>query len=123
MPFDDIVTCLPVLQEVLQGFRDENAFRLARDAMTALPIIESPLRIEVFGEAVELVRANATRGIDDSLRHRLPARSMRYPSRRPDFASRSRFRSFGHGLTVTRPAGLSCRGNPGAAGARHNNGR
>ncbi len=30
--FDDVVTCLPVVQEVLQGFREENAFRLARDA-------------------------------------------------------------------------------------------
>jgi len=29
---DDIVTCLPVVQEVLQGFRDERAFRAAREA-------------------------------------------------------------------------------------------
>ncbi len=30
---DAIVTCLPVIQEVLQGFRDERAYRLAREAM------------------------------------------------------------------------------------------
>lgn len=59
--FDDIVTCLPVVQEVLQGFRDENAFRLARDAMQALPIVESPLGPDVFGEAVDLYR-RARRG-------------------------------------------------------------
>ena len=35
--FDDIVTCLPVIQEVLQGFRADQAFRVARDAMLALP--------------------------------------------------------------------------------------
>ena len=31
--FDEVATCLPVIQEVLQGFREERAFRVARDAM------------------------------------------------------------------------------------------
>jgi predicted nucleic acid-binding protein len=53
---EDVVTCLPVLQEVLQGFREEAAFALARDAMLALPIVDSPLRQEVFEEAVGLYR-------------------------------------------------------------------
>jgi predicted nucleic acid-binding protein len=54
--FDDVATCLPVVQEVLQGFRQENAYRTARDAMLSLPIVESPLRVEVFVEAVGLFR-------------------------------------------------------------------
>ena len=54
--FDEIVTCLPVVHEVLQGFHDERAFTLARDAMLALPIVESPLRREVFLEATDLFR-------------------------------------------------------------------
>jgi predicted nucleic acid-binding protein len=29
---DEVVTCLPVVQEVLQGFLDERAFRLARNS-------------------------------------------------------------------------------------------
>ena len=53
---EEVVTCLPVLQEVLQGFRDERAFQIAREAMHALPIVESPLQIEVFEEAVNLYR-------------------------------------------------------------------
>ena len=53
---DEVVTCLPVLQEVLQGFREEAAFALARDAMLALPMVEAPLRQEVFEEAVGLCR-------------------------------------------------------------------
>lgn len=57
LDLDDAVTCLPVVQEVLQGFRDERAFRTARDAMLALPIVESPLRVEVIEEAVELYRS------------------------------------------------------------------
>src|SRR5690606_21693612 len=53
---DDVVTCLPIVQEVLQGFRDERAFPLARDAMNALSTVESPLDPAVFHEAVALFR-------------------------------------------------------------------
>lgn len=58
--FDDVVTCLPVVQEVLQGFRDERAYQIARESMLALPIVESPLRVAVFEEAAALYR-NARR--------------------------------------------------------------
>jgi predicted nucleic acid-binding protein len=54
--FEELVTCLPVIQEVLQGFGDERAFRKAREAMAAMPIVESPLRASVFDEAVDLYR-------------------------------------------------------------------
>jgi len=54
--FDDVVTCLPIVQEVLQGFREERAFRVARDSLRALPIVESPLAIEVVEDAVGLYR-------------------------------------------------------------------
>ena len=55
--FDDIVTCLPVIQEVLQGFGDERAFAIARGALNAFPIVESPLTATAFEEAVRLYRA------------------------------------------------------------------
>ena len=54
--FDDVVTCFPVVQEVLQGFRDEGAFRVAREAMLSLPIVEAPLGETTFLEAVALYR-------------------------------------------------------------------
>lgn len=60
---DEVVTCLPVVQEVLQGFRDEAAFRVAREAMMSLPCIESPLRAERFHEAASLYRAARRAGI------------------------------------------------------------
>jgi predicted nucleic acid-binding protein len=60
LDFDEVVTCLPVIQEVLQGFRDEQAYRRAREAMFSLPIVESPLGGDVFSEAVDLYR-NARR--------------------------------------------------------------
>ena len=34
---DEIVTCLPVIQEVLQGFDDDRAFEVARTAMMRGP--------------------------------------------------------------------------------------
>lgn len=55
--------CLPILQEVLQGFRDERAFRIARQAMLALPIVESPLEAAVFEEAVSLYRLARRTGV------------------------------------------------------------
>ena len=58
--FDDIVTCLPVIQEVLQGFRDESAFRKARSAMLSLPVVESPMTLETFEAATGLYRAAPT---------------------------------------------------------------
>jgi len=61
--FDQIVTCLPVIQEVLQGFRDESAFHVAREAMFSFPVVESPLRSPVFEEAIGLYRAARRQGL------------------------------------------------------------
>jgi hypothetical protein len=61
--FDEVATCLPVVQEVLQGFRDEGAFRIAREGMLALPVVESPLRRPVFEEAVALYRSARRAGL------------------------------------------------------------
>jgi hypothetical protein len=55
--FDEVVTCLPVVQEVLQGFGDERAYRVARESMLALPIVESPLAESAVLDAVALYRA------------------------------------------------------------------
>ena len=60
---DDVATCLPVVQEVLQGFRDEAAFRTAREAMLSLPIVEAPLRQEVYDDAVDLYRTARRSGL------------------------------------------------------------
>ena len=60
---DEVVTCLPIVQEVLQGFRDERAHRIAREAMLALPMVEAPLRTDRFLEAAELYRAARRAGI------------------------------------------------------------
>lgn len=61
--FDDVVTCLPVVQEVLQGFRDERAYQIARESMLALPIVESPVPMAVFEEAAALYRSARRAGV------------------------------------------------------------
>ena len=54
---DEVVTCLPVLQEVLLGFDDERAFAVAKLAFEAIPCLDSPkhldphARINEFHEA------------------------------------------------------------------------
>ena len=52
--FEGVVTCLPVAQEVLQGFREERHWRIAREALFALPIVESPMEAAVYLEAASL---------------------------------------------------------------------
>jgi predicted nucleic acid-binding protein len=60
---DRVVTCLPIIQEVLQGFDDERAFRVAHTAMWALPCVESPLTSDVVDRAVDLYRRARRAGI------------------------------------------------------------
>lgn len=60
---EEVVTCQPVLQELLQGFRDEDAFRAARTALLALPVVESPMPWATVEHAVELYRLARRRGL------------------------------------------------------------
>jgi predicted nucleic acid-binding protein len=60
---DEVVTCQPVIQEILQGFANDRAYRTARDAMLALPCLESPLSMAVVEEAVGLFRSARRAGV------------------------------------------------------------
>ena len=53
---DEVVTCLPVIQEVLQGIDDDRAFHVAVAAFAEIPILENPLTRSLFDEAVQLYR-------------------------------------------------------------------
>jgi predicted nucleic acid-binding protein len=59
---DEVVTCLPVLQEVLQGFDDERAFAVAKLAFEAIPCLASPLA-GVVDRAVDIYRRVRRAGI------------------------------------------------------------
>lgn len=58
----EVVTCPPIVQEVLQGMRDTSTFRLAREAMLAFPVLESPMPIELWLEAAHLYRTARAAG-------------------------------------------------------------
>ncbi len=62
LEFEEVVTCLPVIQEVLQGFGDESAFREAEDAMFSLPMVEAPISTEVYRVAIDLYRTGRSTG-------------------------------------------------------------
>ncbi len=56
------VTCLPVIQEVLQGWRDERTFRIARVAMLAMDVLEESIDLDLIEEAIALYRASRRQG-------------------------------------------------------------
>ena len=60
---DLIVTCLPVIQEVLQGFDDERPFGVARASMTAWRRVDDPLSADVVDLAVEVYRQCRRSGV------------------------------------------------------------
>ena len=61
--FDEVVVCLPIVQEILQGIRDEATYRVARGALLSMPILESPMGEDVFTEAAQLYRAARRAGL------------------------------------------------------------
>jgi len=54
--FDSIVTCAPVVQEVLQGILDTATFRTMRKTFIEMPKLEDPLSVATFLDAVEIYR-------------------------------------------------------------------
>jgi predicted nucleic acid-binding protein len=96
--FDEVVTCLPVVQEVLQGFRDETAYRTAHTAMFSLPVVESPLSAAVFEDAVRLYRTarKAGRTVRSSVDCLIAACALRH-----DLEVIHRDRDFGALATVS----------------------
>jgi predicted nucleic acid-binding protein len=63
LDLEEVVTCLPVVQEVLQGFDDQRSYLLARDALFAFPVVESPLSEDVHLLAVDLYRSARRAGL------------------------------------------------------------
>jgi len=61
--FDEVVICLPIIQEILQGIRDEASYRVARDALLSMPVLESPMGEDVFTEAAQLFRSARRAGL------------------------------------------------------------
>lgn len=58
----ELVTCLPVVQEVLQGAREKD-YPILREALLCMPILESPLLFDVFEQAADIYRTGRSVGV------------------------------------------------------------
>lgn len=59
---DDLVTCGPVIQEVMQGFGDSNLAPIFQKRLLAFPCLSNPLPIELFLNAASLYREGRRKG-------------------------------------------------------------
>ena len=59
---DDLVTCGPVIQEVLQGFADTEALPTFRKRLLSFPCLGDPTPVELFLKAAEIYREGRRKG-------------------------------------------------------------
>jgi len=60
---DEIVTCLPVIEEVLRGAPSEQKYQAHLAQFEAVTILDSPLPYETFLDAVQIFRVGRVLGI------------------------------------------------------------
>jgi predicted nucleic acid-binding protein len=60
---NDVVTSLPIVQEVLQGVDDDYRFEDTRDILYDLRAIDDPMTGELFHEAILLFRDARKKGV------------------------------------------------------------
>ena len=59
---DDLVTCGPVIQEVMQGFADSNLAPIFQKRLLAFPCLSNPIPVELFLNAAALYREGLRKG-------------------------------------------------------------
>lgn len=60
--FDEVTVCPPIVQEVLQGVREEGPFRVAKQALLAMPMVEESMGLDLWLEAAQLFRTARAAG-------------------------------------------------------------
>jgi predicted nucleic acid-binding protein len=61
--FERIVTCPPIIQELLQGVRDQSVHNDIRESLLNLPILSNPVLLEMYLRAGNIYRLGRKRGI------------------------------------------------------------
>lgn len=63
--FQKVCTCLPVVQEVLQGIRDDKAYQIVKNGLYSLPFLPDVQSVEprYFLKAVDIYRSSRKKGI------------------------------------------------------------
>lgn len=57
-----VVTCPPVIQEILQGIRDDLAYQRLKNSLLALPILGNPISLDLYLQAAEIFRQGRSKG-------------------------------------------------------------
>ena len=60
---EQVATCPIIIQEVLQGIRDDHAYSVIKESLLALPTYGSPSEIALFLSAADLYRRGRKRGL------------------------------------------------------------
>jgi predicted nucleic acid-binding protein len=60
---EEIETCLPVIQEVLQGFDNDRAFEIATVTLATCRLLEPTMARDLYDEAIALYRRGRRAGI------------------------------------------------------------
>ena len=58
-----LATCPPVIQEVLQGIRDQHAYRKFSEGLSALTIFGNPMPLEIYESAAQIYREGRRHGV------------------------------------------------------------
>ncbi|MBF0441201.1 MAG: PIN domain-containing protein [Oligoflexales bacterium] len=58
-----LVTCNPVIQEILQGIRDQKAFQKVKTGMLSLRNIMETIPLDVYLHAADIYRAGRLKGL------------------------------------------------------------
>lgn len=60
--FSELAICPPILQEVLQGIRDEHLYLTARATLLSVEMLEQSMSADVFEEAAQIFRTGRMTG-------------------------------------------------------------
>jgi predicted nucleic acid-binding protein len=60
--FDTFVTTPPIVQEILQGIRDDVAAQKIKKQLSCLPLVGAPVSLDLYCEAAQLYRSARRRG-------------------------------------------------------------
>jgi predicted nucleic acid-binding protein len=61
--FSELVTCSPILQEILQGIREDRVRFTVKERFLALLRVEDPVSLECYLEAAEIYVSGRRRGL------------------------------------------------------------
>ena len=60
--FSDVLTCAPIIQEILQGIKEDAVYEEVYESLVNLPILSNPLWCDISIEAAKIYRSGRKKG-------------------------------------------------------------